>query len=152
MQGGTRVAAAISARLSAGVVVVNLANRKLNFLLLRAYRNWDFPKGIVERGETPIDAALREVLEETSLNDISFDWGPIFIETGPYRKDKIARYYIARSKQRHVELQVNPALGHPEHHEACWVIYEKALAMVTPRLKPVVQWAYATVNHLKVRP
>src|ERR1035438_5230787 len=72
MQGGTRVAAAISARLSAGVVVVNLANRKLNFLLLRAYRNWDFPKGIVERGETPIDAALREVLEETSLNDISF--------------------------------------------------------------------------------
>src|ERR1700690_4194636 len=143
MQGGTRVAAASSARLSAGVVVVNLANRKLNFLLLRAYRNWDFPKGTVERGETPIDAALREVLEETSLNDISFDWGPIFIETGPYRKDKIARYYIARSKQRHVELQVNPDLGYPEHHEACWVSYEKALAMVTPRLKPVVQWANA---------
>jgi bis(5'-nucleosidyl)-tetraphosphatase len=142
------LAAAKSARLSAGVVVVNLASRRLNFLLLRAYRNWDFPKGMVEPGEAPIDAALREVLEETSLGDISFDWGPVFLETGPYLKDKIARYYIARSKQRHVELRINPDLGFPEHHEACWVSYEKALAMVTPRLKPVVQWAYSTINHM----
>lgn len=151
MHGGSTVAKAVH-RLSAGVVVVNLANRKLKFLLLRAYRNWDFPKGMVEPGETPIDAALREVLEETSIGEVSFDWGPKYIETGPYRKDKVARYYIARAKQRQVELKINPELGHPEHHEACWVDVDEALAMVSARLKPVVQWAYSTITHAPAQP
>ena len=70
-------------RLSSGVVVVSLVQRKLRYLLLRAYRNWDFPKGLVEEGEAPIDAALREVREETTLDDLSFDWGLEFMETGP---------------------------------------------------------------------
>lgn len=134
-------------RLSSGVVVVSLAQRKLKFLLLRAYRNWDFPKGLVETGEEPIDAALREVREETTLDDLSFDWGLVFMETGPYNKGKIARYYIARSKETQVRLQVNPDLGMPEHHEACWVEFARALAMVSPRLQPVVRWAHAIINH-----
>ena len=133
--------------LSSGVVVVSLAQRKLNFLLLRAYRNWDFPKGLVEAGEDPIDAALREVKEETTLDDLSFDWGTAFIETGPYNKGKISRYYIARSKETVVRLPVNPDLGRPEHHEACWVDFAKALSMVSPRLQPVVRWAHAIINH-----
>jgi 8-oxo-dGTP pyrophosphatase MutT (NUDIX family) len=132
-------------RLSSGVVVVSLIQRKLKFLLLRAYRNWDFPKGLVEPGEEPIDAALREVREETTLDDLSFDWGLEFMETGPYNKGKIARYYIARSKQTQVRLPINPDLGRPEHHEACWADYAKALNMVSPRLRPVVQWSYATI-------
>jgi bis(5'-nucleosidyl)-tetraphosphatase len=134
-------------RLSSGVVVVSVAGHKLKFLLLRAYRNWDFPKGLVEAGETPIEAALREVREETALDDISFDWGAVHMETGPYNKGKIARYYIARSKATEVSLPVNPELGVPEHHEARWVDYDRALEMVTPRLVPVVHWAYGIVNH-----
>src|SRR5208282_6464634 len=98
-------------RLSAGVVVVNVAQRKLKFLLLRAYRNWDFPKGLVEAGEEPIDAALREVREETTLDELSFDWGLGFVDTGPYNKGKISPYYIARSKETQVLLPVNPELG-----------------------------------------
>ncbi|HEX4153570.1 MAG TPA: NUDIX domain-containing protein [Steroidobacteraceae bacterium] len=134
-------------RLSAGVVIVSLVNRKLNFLLLRAYRNWDFPKGLVEPGEAPIDAAIREVREETTLDDISFDWGLDFMDTGPYNKGKISRYFIARSKETHISLPVNPELGMPEHHEARWVDYTQALAMVAPRLTPVVRWAYRVINH-----
>jgi 8-oxo-dGTP pyrophosphatase MutT (NUDIX family) len=134
-------------RLSAGVVIVSLVNRKLRFLLLRAYRNWDFPKGLVEAGEEPIDAAIREVREETTLDDISFDWGLVFMDTGPYNKGKISRYYIARSKETHITLPVNPELGVPEHHEARWVDYHRALDMVTPRLTPVVCWAYRIINH-----
>jgi len=134
-------------RLSSGVVVVSVISHKLKFLLLRAYRNWDFPKGLVEAGETPIEAALREVREETTLDDISFDWGAVYMDTGPYNKGKIARYYIARSKETEVRLPVNPELGVPEHHEARWVDYHKALEMVSPRLVPVLRWAYRIVNH-----
>jgi 8-oxo-dGTP pyrophosphatase MutT (NUDIX family) len=136
-----------SGKFSAGVVVVSVVERKLKFLLLRAYRNWDFPKGLVEPGEEPIDAAIREVREETTLDDISFDWGMVFIETGPYNKGKIARYYLARSKQEKIGLPINPALGIPEHQEARWFPYEKALSIVSPRLQPVVHWAYTIVNH-----
>jgi 8-oxo-dGTP pyrophosphatase MutT (NUDIX family) len=139
--------AAAPHRLSAGVVVVSLAQRKLKYLLLRAYRNWDFPKGLVEAGEEPIAAALREVREETTLDDLSFDWGRAFMDTGPYNKGKISRYYIARSKETHVRLPVNPELGVPEHHEAIWVGFDKALSMVSPRLQPVVRWAHAIINH-----
>jgi 8-oxo-dGTP pyrophosphatase MutT (NUDIX family) len=134
-------------RLSCGVVIVSLVNRKLKFLLLRAYRNWDFPKGLVEAGEEPINAAIREVREETLLDDISFDWGLVYMDTGPYNRGKISRYYIARSKETHITLPVNPDLGVPEHHEARWVDYERALNMVTPRLAPVVRWAYRIINH-----
>jgi 8-oxo-dGTP pyrophosphatase MutT (NUDIX family) len=134
-------------RMSSGVVVVNMHERKLRFLLLRAYRNWDFPKGLVEKGESPIDAAVREVREETTLDDISFDWGMVFMDTGPYNKGKIARYYIARSNERRVSLPINPDLGFPEHHEARWVDYNRALSMVSPRLLPVLRWAYGVVNY-----
>jgi 8-oxo-dGTP pyrophosphatase MutT (NUDIX family) len=133
-------------RLSSGVVVVTLAQRKLKYLLLRAYRNWDFPKGLVEAGEAPIDAALREVREETTLDDLSFDWGLAFMDTGPYNKGKISRYYIARSKRSEVLLPVNPELGRPEHHEARWVEFANALTMVSPRLQPVVRWAHGIIN------
>ncbi len=132
-------------RLSSGVVVVSLVERQLKFLLLRAYRNWDFPKGMVEGDETPIEAAMREVREETTLDDISFDWGLVYMETGPYNKGKISRYYIARSKERHIQLLTNPELGFPEHHEARWVSFEQGLAMVSPRLDPVLRWSYRVI-------
>jgi bis(5'-nucleosidyl)-tetraphosphatase len=134
-------------RFSAGVVVVSIVNRKLKFLLLRAYRNWDFPKGIVEAGEDPIAAAVREVREETTLDDISFDWGMAFMETGPYNKGKISRYYIARSKELQVRLPIDAELGKAEHDEARWVDFDKALGMVSARLQPVVQWAFRVITH-----
>jgi bis(5'-nucleosidyl)-tetraphosphatase len=133
-------------RLSAGVVVVNIVQRPAQFLLLRAYRNWDFPKGLVLPGEDPLDAAVREVREETTLANLSFDWGRDFVETGPYNKGKIARYYLASSTETQVLLPVSPELGVPEHHEARWVDVDTALAMVPPRVVPVVQWAQARMT------
>jgi 8-oxo-dGTP pyrophosphatase MutT (NUDIX family) len=140
------MAAAHPQRLSAGVVVVHVAQQQVQYLLLRAYRNWDFPKGLVEAGEQPMDAALREVREETTLEKLFFDWGTDFVETGPYNKGKISRYYIARSEETHVRLPINPELGFPEHHEARWVGFDQALSMVSPRLLPVVQWAHSTIK------
>jgi 8-oxo-dGTP pyrophosphatase MutT (NUDIX family) len=128
-------------RFSAGVVVVHVAGGAVQYLLLRAYKNWDFPKGLVEPGEQPLDAALREVREETTLENLAFDWGLGFVDTGPYNKGKISRYYLARSEATKVHLPINPELGFPEHQEARWVGFDTALTMVSPRLKPVVQWA-----------
>ena len=128
-------------RFSAGVVVIHLGGAAVQYLLLRAYKNWDFPKGLVEPGEQPLDAAVREVKEETTLENLSFDWGQDYIDTGPYNKGKISRYYLARSNDTQVHLPINPELGFPEHQEARWVGFETALNMVSPRLKPVIHWA-----------
>jgi 8-oxo-dGTP pyrophosphatase MutT (NUDIX family) len=128
-------------RFSAGVVVIHLGGAAVQYLLLRAYKNWDFPKGLVEAGEQPLDAAVREVKEETTLENLSFDWGRDYIDTGPYNKGKISRYYLARSNDTRVHLPINPELGFPEHQEARWVGFETALSMVSPRLKPVIHWA-----------
>ena len=38
------------------------------YLLLRAYKHWDFPKGMVEADEAPLAAARREVAEETGID------------------------------------------------------------------------------------
>jgi bis(5'-nucleosidyl)-tetraphosphatase len=135
-------------RLSSGVVVVNVMRPEVRFLLLRAYNNWDFPKGLVEPGEQPFDAALREVREETTLHDLSFDWGLDFIETGPYNKGKISRYYVAQSSETAVRLPVNPELGMPEHHEARWMVFEQALRLMSPRLEPVLRWAHDIVGRV----
>lgn len=42
----------------------------LYLLILDSYGNWGFPKGHVDQGETPADAARREVHEETGLVDL----------------------------------------------------------------------------------
>ncbi len=108
-------------RLSAGVVVVRESVVGARFLLLRAYRNWDFPKGLVEPGEDPLAAAVREAHEEAGLTDLEFEWGTECLETEPYARNKIARYYLARTRTERVILKVNPELGRPEHHEYRWV-------------------------------
>jgi bis(5'-nucleosidyl)-tetraphosphatase len=136
-------------RLSSGVVVVNVSPPRVRFLLLRAYKNWDFPKGLVEPGEQPIDAALREVREETTLENLSFDWGMDFMETGPYNKGKISRYYVARSGETAVLLPINPQLGMPEHHEARWMAFDQALKLMTPRLEPVLRWANDLISNAR---
>jgi bis(5'-nucleosidyl)-tetraphosphatase len=136
----------LARRFSAGVVVVHVAHGAVQYLLLRAYKNWDFPKGLVEPGEQPLDAAMREVKEETTLENLAFDWGKDYIDTGPYNKGKISRYYLARSNDTRVHLPINPELGFPEHQEARWVGFETALNMVSPRLKPVMHWASALMT------
>jgi 8-oxo-dGTP pyrophosphatase MutT (NUDIX family) len=132
-------------RLSAGVVVVRESADGARFLLLRAYRNWDFPKGLVEPGEDPLAAALREAQEEAGLTDLAFEWGNEFVETEPYARNKIARYYLARTRTERVTLKVNPALGRPEHHEYRWVDLTEAFALTAPRLQRVIAWAASRV-------
>lgn len=127
--------------LSCGIVVVRYFEGKPHYLLLRAYNYWDFPKGEVGAGEDPMDAAIREVKEETSLEGLSFPWGKVCRETLPYGKGKVARYYLAESKDGEVKLPVNPELGRPEHHEFRWLEYEAARELLVDRLREILDWA-----------
>lgn len=133
-------------RLSAGVVVVRQAEEGWKFLLLRAFNHWDFPKGMVEPGEEALAAAIREVHEETLVNDLTFAWGHDWTSTGPYSHGKVARYYIARTVTESITLPVNPELGRAEHSESRWVDFDEALRLVSPRVRPVVRWAAQAMN------
>ncbi len=126
---------------SSGAVVVRETGQGLRFLMLRAFRHWDFPKGIVEPGEGPKEAAIREVREETSIADLEFAWGNIYLETGPYSRGKVARYYLARTATSEVHIPPSPDTGRPEHNEIRWVSLREARRLAAPRVLTVVNWA-----------
>lgn len=127
--------------ISAGVVVARRDTCGWRLLVLRAYRNWDFPKGRLEPGETPLDAAIRETAEEAGIGDLVFHWGEACCETAPYRGGKVARYYLAETVQPSITLPVSPELGRPEHDEWRWVGFDEAGRLLPPRLQPILAWA-----------
>lgn len=133
--------------LSAGIVIVRKEGKEWKYLFLRAYRNWDFPKGVVESGEDPLQTALREAEEEAGISDLNFPWGYVFKETEPYsRGKKIARYYIAETSQTKVIFSINPELGAPEHHEYRWLPYEEIKRLSPERLLPIIEWAHSLIE------
>src|SRR3989344_250568 len=127
--------------LSAGAVIVRRFDNHYRYLLLRVRDYWDFPKGMVDPGEDPLAAAIRETEEESTLTDLDFRWGNAFIETEPYGKNKIARYYVVESKAGDVDLPVSAELGHPEHDEYRWLSYDEARPLLVPRVQAVLDWA-----------
>jgi 8-oxo-dGTP pyrophosphatase MutT (NUDIX family) len=133
-------------KLSCGVVVVRQTDNGWKTILLRAFHHWDFPKGIREPGEDPMQAALREVTEETGIDDLAFEWGDRFFETGPYSKGKVARYFLAQTSQEEITMGLSPETGEPEHHEWRWVSFDEAYDMGSPRVRSIVQWARQVIG------
>jgi len=133
---------------SAGMVIVRQDQGIWKYLFLRAFRNWDFPKGIIEPGEDPFDAAKREVAEETGISDLHFNWGYIYKETEPYSSGrKVARYYLAETHSASVVFSVNPEIGRPEHHEHRWLAYEQLRKLAPKRLAKIVAWTHAVIKN-----
>src|SRR3954462_6829913 len=92
---------------SAGVVVFRRTGRGVYVLVLRAYKNWDFPKGLVDTGEEQFTCARREVTEETGLTDLDWPFGEEFKETLPYgERKKVARYYLCETGEHDVKLLI----------------------------------------------
>ena len=60
-----------------GSCSVGCPMRRPRYLLIRdSYDNWGFPKGHLENGESPAEAAIRETAEETGLSRLVLQ-GPI---------------------------------------------------------------------------
>jgi bis(5'-nucleosidyl)-tetraphosphatase len=133
-------------RFSAGVVIVRRVDGEWRYLLLRVRNFWDFPKGMVEAGEEPLAAAIREVAEETTLTGLVFRWGEQHRETEIYNRDKVARYYVAESPGGDVALPVSAELGHPEHDEFRWLRCEDAHLLLVPRVAAILEWAQSVVE------
>lgn len=132
--------------LSCGFVIVRETDDKCLTLMLRAWHHWDFPKGLREDGEEALEAAIREVGEETGIADLQLSWGNRFLDTGPYSRGKTARYYLASSATAEVVMGPSPETGEPEHHEWRWVTFDEAYDLSSPRVKNVVKWARQVIN------
>ncbi len=133
--------------LSCGVVPVRFAWGNWQLLVLRAYKNWDFPKGMVNLNEDPLAAATRETTEETGITDLEFVFGEDFKETVPYAGNKVARYYVAETRVEKITLPVSPELGRPEHHEWRWVTCDEAEDLLPPRLTHVLAWVRDRIDN-----
>ncbi len=135
-----------AAKRAAGLAVVHDPAGARQYLVLRAFRNWDLPKGRLEAGETPFDAAMRETREETGIAELEFRWGKRYLDTEPYAGGKVVRFFVAEVRARTVSLPVNPALGRAEHHEYRWVTFEQGMGLLVPRLRRILTWADSVIS------
>ena len=133
-------------KLSCGIVLVRNNGTDCRTLMLRAFHHWDFPKGVREEGEDPIQTAIRELGEETGIQDAEFEWGERFMETGPYSRGKTARYYLARTHTSEVIMGPSPETGEPEHHEWRWLSFDGAYDISSPRVREIIKWARSVVG------
>ncbi len=126
-------------RLSCGVVVL-LPSRELLLCHVTGQRHWDLPKGGIDAGETPIDAALRETEEETGLR---LDAGALLdIGRRAYTAKKglhlfaclSARIDTARLHCASCFVERVSGRSRPEMDGFGWFAFERIAALCTPRL------------------
>jgi 8-oxo-dGTP pyrophosphatase MutT (NUDIX family) len=116
---------------SAGGVVYRMEGGSPLFLLIRdSYANWGFPKGHLEPGEKPEDAALREVREETGLRELAMrgtidtiDW---YFRFRGRLIHKVCHFFLMETSQ------TDTAPQRAEGITACrWTDYESASTAVS---------------------
>ena len=120
-------------QVSAGGVVHRRRGRRTEVALISVGEpgRWQLPKGLVGRGETPEEAALREVEEETGLRcEVVAELERVeywYFSKGGARRvrfHKFVHFYL----MRHVSGDVS---GHDDEvNEARWVALEDAEGML----------------------
>ncbi len=117
---------------SYGVILVLRRNKDEDkFLILHQTEgHWGFPKGHLEVGENPYEAALRELKEEAGISDIKLADLPSLIEKYSFEKngnhyDKVVEYFIAFTKNDEVTIQESEIQNYK------WATYEEALDTLT---------------------
>ena len=116
---------------SSGGVVFRLQHDGPEFLLIKdPYDNWGLPKGHVEGGETPVEAAIREVTEETGLCELhvveqlpTIDW--YFRDRGRL-VHKFCHFFLLQCAGGEARPQVEEGIS-----ECVWKTIAEALQAVT---------------------
>lgn len=141
--------------LSAGVLLFRHGDRGIEVLLIKPggpyWRGkdagaWMIPKGAVEAGEIPAEAALREFAEETGTELTSFPFplavvrqaGGKLVEAFAVEGDLEA----AAVRSNDFEMEWPPRSGRterfPEVDEARWMSLAEARAMMLPSQLPLI--------------
>jgi len=133
---------------SSGGVVFRRSGSQIFYLLLGFRRRniWCLPKGLIEHGETEIDAATREVREETGVSSLKLidKIGTIRYQFGykDKRFDKTVHFFLFETDQ--VETVVGT-----EHDMYTWLPFEKAIqAMSYPNERDILERANSMVTAL----
>ena len=141
--------------LSAGILLFRQREGKTEVLLIKPggpfWRKkdegaWMIPKGAVEAGETPADAALREFEEETgtALASVPFPLRRIRQSGGKHVEAFAAEGDLdaAAVKSNDFEVEWPPRSGevqrYPEVAEARWMPLAEARAMMLPSQLPLL--------------
>ncbi|MEK9134735.1 MAG: bis(5'-nucleosyl)-tetraphosphatase [Patescibacteria group bacterium] len=122
---------------SAGAIIFRNQGDQVLFLLLhypnRSSRvkreHWDFSKGHIEKGENEVDAAKREIKEETGLADIKILDGfqeiiKYYFTVGKKTIFKTVIFYLAETKTKDIKIS-------DEHVGFKWLPYKEALKQLT---------------------
>lgn len=134
----------------AGAIVVRRGRTGPRILLVTARRNpdnWIFPKGHIEDGERPRDAALREAREEAGVDGtaiaragtISFDFG-----RSRYR----VHYFVVTTDERGKEREGRRLRWHGYRQALRKLTYDETRAMLREGW-PVIRKALATPRRIK---
>jgi ADP-ribose pyrophosphatase YjhB (NUDIX family) len=119
---------------TAGGVVVNEAGEIL--VVNQRGTSWSLPKGHIDPGETALEAAMREIWEESGVSDLE-----LVRELGTYQRHKIGidggddkselktiTMFLFRTTQK--ELRPRDS----DNPEARWVAREEVAGLLTHRL------------------
>lgn len=132
---------------SAGIVLF-LTQLPRQYLLLDYGRHWDFPKGHVEKGEADLEAAIRELHEETGVNDAELipDFAHeirYFFRSGKELISKSVVFYLAKSPQTNIRIS-------DEHVGWAFLEYAEALNRLTyANAKQILRLAEDHLSRLK---
>jgi 8-oxo-dGTP pyrophosphatase MutT (NUDIX family) len=111
---------------SSGFILYCADQGRIKYLLLR-HRNgghWSFPKGHIEAGESEIQAARRETLEETGISQI--EQVPGFREVISYRFRRGCLPVLKENTYFLAKVPYSNATISSEHTESLWLTYDEA--------------------------
>ena len=115
---------------SAGAIIFLKKNNTFYFLLLHyGAGHWDLAKGHIEEGETLKRAVIREVKEETGIDDLKFIPGfqektEYFFKSKEKTIFKTNKLFLAKTKKEEITLSL-------EHTDFIWLPYHQALEKIT---------------------